>query len=327
MRSNWLPFLTWVIVLFTFRCNTSDDVMPIDVSQDSTILSFFEDAANDSFLLDASGIYAYPITLNPSGASGAGAVVSIYYSLSLLDGTLIDSYGASDGDPLVMRQGANAIYPVGLDAGLALMNQGETYGFVLPSTLAYDTVNFSSVPLNSIVQFEVELVQVRSEGEIGIEEDTLIANYIEDAFLDSLDLVPLDSVEFIGQTNAIAYKRLAAGNGTIPRNGELININYLGRFAGPDSVVFDQRYQTQPFEYTFNTGLVIPGLDIGIGEMEFGERALIIMPSSFAYRESAAVIPPSFGPTAVESRIVPDYVLRVGPYEPLSFEVTIRPSN
>ncbi len=312
------------------NCGSDEGIQPIDESpQDTTIVDFLAATENDSFLIDENGIYRWPVAFNPGGTPAANGVVSIYYTASLLDGTVINTHDEADGDPIVMKQGASAIYPVGLDLGLANMNEGETYGFILPSQWAYDTLSFSSlIPTNSIVQFEVRLMDVRTEAEILDEETTTINNYIESAFLDSLELVPLDSLERIGQTGAIIYKRLSAGITTArPTPGELIRITYEGRFLDDDSTVFDQRYLNQAFEYSFDNQMVIPGLDIGIAEMEFGEEALIIMPSFFGYRESAAVVPAFFAETAVENNIVPDYILRVGPYQPLAFEVTLRNRN
>ena len=327
---KYLPriFFVGLLILFLSHCSDDEMVSPSEVSQDSTIVAFLETVENDSFQLDENGIYFYPIELNPTGTSAAGGVLSIYYTASLLDSTIIDTYDESDGDPIVLRQGVSAVYPVGLDLGMANMNEGDTYGFIIPSTLAYDTLSFGSlIPSNAIVQFEVRVMTVETEADVLEEETTIIDNYIEEAFLDSLELVPLDSIERVGQTNAIIYKRLSLGNGISPQTGELISINYEGRFVGADSLDFDQRYVTQPFEYNFNSNIVIPGLDIGIAQMEFGETALIMMPSFFGYRESAVVIPDFLAETAVENNIVPDYILRVGPYEALAFEVTLRNRN
>lgn len=318
------------LALLLWDCS-SDDPGPSEelISQDSTILVYLENLENDSAIADENGIYAYPITENPTGANAAGNILSIYYKVKVVDTDLtIAIHDAADGDPIKLKQGVNAVYPVGLDLSLAQMNEGETYGFIIPSTLAYDTLGFSTlIPANAIVEITVELIAVESEEDILTSETTAINQYIDDVFLDSLELVPLDSLERIGQGGEIIYKRLAAGlSGFSPSNGQLIGINYEGRFVGTDSVVFDNRYVNTPFEFALNTLTVIPGLDLGIAAMEFGERALIIIPSQSAYRESARVIPhniPTFTDLTIEVGIVPDYVARVQPYQALIFEVTL----
>lgn len=330
MRKTGTHFFLVVIALgYLLGCKTDDNpVVTETVSQDSIIVQHLRDVGNDSAVRDDNGIYAYPITINPGGQSTQGQIVSIYYTAQVLGGELIDIFDTNDGGPLVLRQGVNAVYPVGLDLSLAQMNQGDTYGFIVPSSLAYDTLEFSTlIPANSIIEFTVEVVDVQLEEEINAAEVLAINQYIEDAHLDSLDLVPLDSIERVGVTNSIIYKRLAAGTpGTGPRDGQLISIAYEARFMD-DSVIFDNFVPGNPFEYPFNTNTVIPGLDIGIAEMEFNERALIIIPSFFGYRESAVVVPDYLTDEIIAGRIVPDYVERVGPYRILAFEVTLLNPN
>lgn len=330
MRKTGTHFFLVVIALgYLLGCKT-DDMPEVTetASQDSIIVQHLADVGNDSAVRDDNGIYAYPITLNPGGQSTQGQIVSIYYTAQVLGGDFIDIFDTNDGDPLVMRQGVNAVYPVGLDLSLAQMNEGETYGFIIPSSLAYDTLEFSTLlPANSIIEFTVEVVEVRLEEEINAAELLAINQYIEDAYLDSLDLVPLDSIERVGPANSIIYKRLSAGTpGTGPRDGQIVSIAYEARFMD-DSVVFDNAVPGSPFDYPFNRNVVIPGLDIGIGEMEFNERALIIIPSFFGYRESAVVVPGYLTDEIIAGRIVPDYVEDVGPYRILAFEVTLQNPN
>ena len=352
-------FLFGLCVFFVFclllRCGSDDSIEPstVAVEQDSTILSFFETVGNDSATVDENGIYSYPIVLNPGGASASGGVLSIYYRVGTLGGSGdIDVYSSSDGDPIVLKQGSNAVYPVGLDLALAQMNEGETYGFVIPSSLAYDTVNLAGISENAIIEFEIELVSVQSVSQVEADEDEAIETYVEainvmvrearqtliDSLtlaisdstqlanaLDSLENVPLDTVMELSA--GIYFQNLTPDSLFTggPMAGQIIGINYSGRFI--DSTSFDSRFEDQAFEYAFGTNLVIPGLDLGIGEMQFEQEALIIMASDLAYRESAVVIPSSFTQQAISSSIVPDYAARVGAYRSLAFEVTLLTPN
>lgn len=330
MGKKGVPFILAIVALgYLLSCSTDDNPTVVNTAtQDSTILEHLELVGNDSATRNDNGIYSYPITLNPGAQSAAGQVVSIHYTAQVLGGQVIDIFDENDGDTLLMRQGVNAIYPVGLDFAIGLMNEGETYGFIIPSSLAYDTLEFSTlIPANSIIEFTVEIREVQLEAEINAAEVMAINQYIEDAYLDSLDLVPLDSVERVGPSNSVIYKRLAAGSpGTGPRNGQLIAIAYEARFMD-DSVVFDTFVRGSPFDYPFNSNVVIPGLDIGIAEMEFNERALIIIPSFLGYRESAVVVPDYLTDEIIAGKIVPDYVRDVGPYRILAFEVTLLGPN
>ncbi|MEM9987545.1 MAG: FKBP-type peptidyl-prolyl cis-trans isomerase, partial [Bacteroidota bacterium] len=169
---------SWVLILgsllFSSSCSDGGVEGPADAAQDSTITAELMSVGNDSASRDDNGIYTYPIVINPGGRPSSNGVLSIYYTVRVLGSSSpIDVYDRNDGDPLVMRQGANAIYPVGLDLALPVMNEGDTYGFIIPSHLAYDTLEFSTlIPANSIIEFEVELVQVRAESEVVSEEAT-----------------------------------------------------------------------------------------------------------------------------------------------------------
>ena len=323
-------FVLLAIWLSFEQCSNDDQPMPdLGSVQDTTIVDFLDSVGITGFTRDTTGIYSFPITLNPAGQNAAGRVLSIYYVLSIMGGDTIQFKDETIGDPARLLQGASAVYPVGLDLGLELMNEGEEYGFILPPDLAYDSLSFSTlIPSGSFIQFSVRLVDVQTEAAILEEELLVIENYIEEAFLDSLELNPLDSSEFIGSTNQILYKRLEAGiPNQLPRIAESIEINYQGRFI--DSTVFDIRYENLPFQYPFDTQTVIPGIDLGVGEMEFGETALLIIPSSFAYRESAAIFPDfdDFKSILVENFVIPDYVERVNPYQTLVFEITLLNAN
>ena len=331
MGKKGAPIILVIIMALgaVMSCNNDDMPQVVNtVTQDSTIVQHLQTVGNDSATRNDNGIYSYPITLNPGGLNAAGQIVSIHYTAQVLGGQIIDIFDENDGDTLIMRQGVNAIYPVGLDFGLGLMSEGETWGFIIPSSLAYDTLEFSSLlPANSIIEFTVEVLEVRLEEEINAAEVLEINQYIEEAYLDSLDLIPLDSVERVGTSNSVIYKRLAGGTpGARPTTGQLISIAYEARVMD-DSVVFDNFVPGNPFEYPFNSNVVIPGLDIGIAEMEFNERALIIIPSFLGYRESAVVVPDYLTDEVIAGRIVPDYVEDVGPYRILAFEVTLLNPN
>ena len=56
--------------------------------------------------------------------------------------------------------------------------------------------------------------------------------------------------------------------------------------------------------------------------MQTNEQALIFIPSSQGYRESATVIPDFIEDDLVVDGIIPDYVTSVGPYQTLLFELT-----
>ncbi|MBV6646900.1 MAG: FKBP-type peptidyl-prolyl cis-trans isomerase [Cyclobacteriaceae bacterium] len=330
MRMIKLMVRIGVLGLFVFllSCKNDDGDTPSgsNTEQDSLIVAYLADSAITTAQRDTSGIYYYPITLNPGGTTQAsGDVLSFYYNVSVLGGQLIDDYDELDGDPIRVRQGVSAIYPVGLDVGLSFMREGEEYSFILPSAQAYEDFSFSTlIPENSIILFNVRLITIESEQDILNQESLDINQYIFEAKLDSVDQVPLDSIERF--PSGLIYKRLAAGvAGELPQSGDVLEVVYQGRFL--DSTVFDTKTGGNELVYAYSTGLVLPGFDLGMGLIERGERALIIFPSLLGYRESAVVVPSFLTDEMIERQIVPTYAAKVPAYRPLIFEITLNAIN
>jgi peptidylprolyl isomerase len=118
----------------------------------------FEEAS-EGFDETESGL-RYNITKeNPSGQTPkAGDLVKVHYTGYLLDGTVFDSSYKRD-KPLEFLVGTGRVIP-GWDEGIMLLKTGEKADLVIPSELAYGPRANGPIPANSILKFEVELVDV-----------------------------------------------------------------------------------------------------------------------------------------------------------------------
>ena len=313
---------------YLLGCSVDNDFLDADEladAEDDILQTFFID--NDiSASLDTSGIYYVVDTANSAGESALGQVVSIYYTAWILNGSLFDEHTEDDGDAVIMEQGANAIWPIGLDDGLALMREGETFTFYLPSAKAYSFFQFSTlIPSNSIVVFQVTVDEVQSIVERLTEETNIINTYVADSALNDLDLHPTDSVERLN--SGVWYKTLVRGSGSVnPQNNDLVSVQYIGTYL-EDGTIFDQTTGSSTFDYPFNNNLVIPGFDAGIGNMVVGERAMVIMPSNVAYASSVRCIPAYFKSEFVAAGIIPGYSLLIDPFDILIFEIELESIN
>lgn len=316
-----------LLLLILSLVSCSSDPGPDEVDQTAIDEQLIQDFINDNGIVATrhdSGIYYFPLVENPTGNTQQifGSILSIYYKVNVLNGDTISFVQAIDGlDPVKLKQGVDAVYPVGLDIGLALMRQGETYKFIVPSSLAFGDFSFSTlIPANAILEFEVELVNIENETDQLNNEITLINNYIVDKQLNDTVTNPLNTV--ITLPSGVFYKRVRAGiDGDTLISGDNISITYAGTLL--DDSPFDATSGSDVFNYTFGTGLVISGLDIGLSAMEHGERALLIIPSILAYRESVRIIPDYLGQDFVDRDIIPQYATKVPPYEVLVFDTTL----
>lgn len=83
-----------------------------------------------------------------------GLTVEVRYKAFLLDGTVVEDTGTQTVNvPL-----DQSIY--GWRLALPLMNKGERMLLLLPSRLAYGTESSAIIPANSVLGFEIELVEI-----------------------------------------------------------------------------------------------------------------------------------------------------------------------
>ncbi len=308
-------FSVVALVLVLVSCG-KDDVSLTDV--DATIIAWLDTMNVDSATADASGIYYYPIVENPGGtAIETESVVSIYYTLSDLNGNVIASHQRSDGDSLMLKQGVSAVYPVGLDLGLAFMREGETFNVIVPPSLGYEDLTSGAIDRTLISLIQVEVANVQNESSVFAQEATDISNYVISQNLNDTITNPVNSV--VTFASGVAYKRLAKGFGPLAVNGETVILNYDAFFL--DNAVFDSKTN---FEFILGSNEprpLVPGFEFGLTLMAPNERALILVPSSQGYRESALVIPSTIIADLIEDAIIPDYVLRVPPYSTIAFDI------
>lgn len=321
---NKHPLLLYLFVVGLVVACSKDPDVNVTSEDDAIITAYLESSGMaDEATRDTSGIYAYPITLNPSGKTQAsGSVLGIHYKLYRLDSTLIDVYDSLDGDTIVLKQGVNAVYPVGIDYALGYMKEGEEWGFIIPSNLAYGDYSYSTlIPQNTIIRIEIKLLQIRSDDDVLEEELYAINRHVTDAGLRDTTEYPDFRPEVL--SNGMIYLTLEGGSGNRPESDQLVSVTYEARLL--DSTVFDRAPNADLFEFYFNQGAVIPGFETGVGKMRLQEKAIFYMPSYLGYRESAQVIPSIEAVVSdlVDMEVIPSYVEKVGPYEPLIFEIRL----
>lgn len=93
--------------------------------------------------------------------------------------------------------------------------------------------------------------------------------------------------------SGLRYQIIQKGSGTNAEKGKTVSVHYKGQLA--DGTVFDSSYKrNQPLEFTVGVGQVISGWDEGIGLLQVGDKARLVIPSDLGYGNTGAggVIPP-----------------------------------
>ena len=93
--------------------------------------------------------------------------------------------------------------------------------------------------------------------------------------------------------SGLRYQIIQKGDGKSAEKGKTVSVHYKGQLA--DGTVFDSSYKrNQPLDFTVGVGQVIPGWDEGIGLLQVGDKARLVIPSDLGYgsRGAGGVIPP-----------------------------------
>ncbi len=116
--------------------------------------------AKEGVVVTESGLQYRVLEAGEGEMPGAEDEVTVHYRGTLVDGTEFDS-SYSRGEPISFP--VQGVIP-GWVEGLQLMKTGSKYEFVIPSDLAYGPGGVGSIPPNSVLVFEVELISVQKAG-------------------------------------------------------------------------------------------------------------------------------------------------------------------
>lgn len=116
----------------------------------------------------ASGLQYEVIKAGTGAAPTAADQVEVHYEGKMLDGTVFDS-SIARGQPITFPL-AGVI--AGWTEGLQLMKEGGKSRLFIPAKLAYGETGASSIPPNSVLVFEVELLKVIKAGSENKAEST-----------------------------------------------------------------------------------------------------------------------------------------------------------
>lgn len=115
-----------------------------------------ENAKKPGVVTTSSGLQYQVLKEGTGKQPTATSEVTVHYEGKLINGTVFDSSIARK-EPFTFA--LNGVIP-GWTEGLQLMKEGAKYRFVIPSELAYGAQEAGTIPANSTLVFEVELIKV-----------------------------------------------------------------------------------------------------------------------------------------------------------------------
>jgi thiol-disulfide isomerase/thioredoxin len=91
-----------------------------------------------------------------------------------------------------------------------------------------------------------------------------------------------DTPDFVTTASGLKYAVTKAGNGPIPKQGQVVVAHYVGSL--PNGTVFDSsRTRNEPFSFVLGQHEVIKGWDEAFALLHVGDQATLIIPPELAY--------------------------------------------
>lgn len=223
--------------------------------------------------------------------------ITAHYHGTLLDGTVFDS-SYDRGEPFTFSLGGVIN---GWKEAIPMLTKGGKGKFFIPSNLGYGNRPAGKIPPNSVLVFDIELVDFmdpetarkaeleKMKGAIAKEAATM-SNYAKEKGL------AVQTSE-----SGIQYNISKEGSGDNPTTASLVTAHYHGTLL--DGTVFDSSVDRgEPI--TFRLGQVIRGWQEAIPMLKKGGKGTFIIPSPLAYGpRQAGKIPPN-SPLVFEIELV-----------------------
>jgi len=223
----------------------------------------------------ASGLY-YVITEKGQADKKVtgGKKVNVNYTGMFMDGKKFDSNVDSSfhhTQPFQLEVGKGSVIK-GWDEGLQLLNVGGKATLYIPSTLAYVATERGPIPANSILIFDVEILDLPDQDVV---DDKIIKEYIAK-----------NNIKATRTESGLYYVITQKGLGPNAKPGKKVTMNYTGKLL--DGTTFDSNVDPKfshvaPFTFQLGSGQVIKGWDEGVQLLNMGEHATFIIPSGLAY--------------------------------------------
>ncbi|MEX2600060.1 MAG: FKBP-type peptidyl-prolyl cis-trans isomerase [Balneolaceae bacterium] len=279
---------------------------------DEVLETYIEENSVDADM-QTTGVYIEVIKENPEGMTVVeDHVAGILYRMeNLSDGSLIESHTDSL-NPLLFSysfsNSYNSIHPVGLNYEISKMKLGEIFRFYIPAYMAFGEYSHSEFfgPFTNFV-LEVELRELLTEEEIYERELEEIDHYIESQELDA-ESYP----------NGLHIVSLEEGDGGQPGENSLVQFHFTRKYL--DGTVIETTTEDDPVNLRMNSGEMVAGLNVGVGLLEVGDKALLVMPSKLAFGKSVQMIPQELREELAEAGEINP---RTKPFSPVIYEVEV----
>lgn len=147
-----------VLVLSLFMLVTLSGCVVEKVDQNGNPITPIPTETPVPSAIDLTGLEKVDLVVGSGAAAVAGDKIKVHYTGTLTDGTKFDS-SVDRGTPYEFTLGQNEVI-AGWDYGVPGMQVGGKRKLTIPANLAYGERAQGLIPANSILIFEVELLEI-----------------------------------------------------------------------------------------------------------------------------------------------------------------------
>ena len=219
-----------------------------------------------AFKKNPSGLLFYDLVVGTGRVALNSTFVTTRYVMwkkGLMDNTYLSS---SESDtPVFFQVGKSSTVIAGWNEGVIGMKVGGKRQLLIAPDLAYGSTGSSTVPPDTTLVMEIELVDVK----------------------EPIKQTPIDEFNYTTTASGMRIYEIQTGVGDNPKPGQTVVVNYSAWLL--DGTQFDSSYfRGQPFEFKLGAGQVIPGWEEGIAGMKVGGKRKLVIPPELAYGDTGA---------------------------------------
>lgn len=220
-----------------------------------------------------SGLQYLEKVAGEGAAPESGDIVMVHFIGTLADGTEFANTYSTD-QPATLIYGRNQLQLPGLEEAIGMMQEGEEARVVIPPELGFGDQPVGSIPPNSELVFDLELVSVEAPPEAP----------------------PVDEDQLETTDSGLQYVDLEEGEGDMPEAGSTVTTDFTIWVRDDEGERFVASSQdSQPLTFVLGQlDIVFAGWDEGVSTMQPGGKRLLIIPPELGLGETGAGdIPPN----------------------------------
>lgn len=155
-RFTWLFVVSVIVISVNSGCKKDKGCTPKPAASEIPQMEAFASANGITATAHPSGLYYQIIDMGTGPKANASSRISITYTGKLMNGQTFDEQLTPNGAPWALSGLIE-----GWIIGIPLINEGGHIKLLIPSSLAYGCERYYEIPGNSVLYFDIHLVDVQ----------------------------------------------------------------------------------------------------------------------------------------------------------------------